>query len=89
MQEILGVRPVAPGFARVKIEPFVAHLAWARGTVPTPKGDLKIQWKRPTEGEARIELEVDLPAGVAAEVILPDGTRRTLGPGQHQFQSKP
>jgi alpha-L-rhamnosidase len=38
MQELLGVRPAAPGFAQVRIAPFTADLEWARGTVPNPQG---------------------------------------------------
>lgn len=84
MQEILGVRPTQPGFARVAIQPFPAHLDWAKGTVPTPRGDIQVSWKKtPT-----FELEVTLPPGVQADVLLPDGTKKEVGPGQHALRAK-
>ncbi len=83
MQEILGVRPVSPGFARVRIAPFTADLEWARGVIPTPKGDIRIDWKKPA-GE-RFEIEIELPKGVEAEMIMPGGSKRNLGPGQHHL----
>jgi glycogen debranching enzyme len=83
MQEILGVRPIAPGFARVRIAPFTADLEWARGIVPTPKGDIQVDWKQPIGG--RFEMEIELPAGVEADVVLPSGKRHRLGPGRHKL----
>jgi hypothetical protein len=82
MQEVLGVRPTAPGFARVKIQPFPAQLAWAKGTVPTPKGDIVISWKR----QPVFEIEVTLPAGIDADVVLPGGTKATIGAGKHTLR---
>lgn len=84
MQEILGVRPIQPGFARVKIEPFTSNLSWAKGRVPTPHGDIAISWKR----QPAFELEATLPEGVEADVVLPDGTKQTIGPGQHTIRGK-
>ena len=65
---LLGVRPLTPGFARVRIEPYPGALTWARGRVPTSHGTIGIGWTR--EG-AGLRLELDLPAGVQAE--LPSG----------------
>jgi hypothetical protein len=89
MQEILGVRPTAPGFARVKIQPFAAHLTWARGTVPTPKGDIHVSWKRAANLQRGLQLDVTLPPGVEADVILPSGSQTRRGAGQHQLRDRP
>ena len=84
MQEILGVRPIAPGFARVRIAPFTAQLEWARGVVPTPRGDIRVDWRKPDV--ERFEIEIDLPAGVDAEVVMPSGRQHQLGPGHHRLR---
>jgi alpha-L-rhamnosidase len=82
MREILGVRPTAPGFARVEIRPFPAKLEWARGTVPTPHGDLSVSWQsRPV-----FALRTTVPEGVLATVVLPSGKRQEIGPGAHTIQ---
>ncbi len=84
MQEVLGVRPVEPGFRRVLIQPFPAQLQWAKGAVPTPHGDIQVDWKR---GPV-FTLNVTLPPDVDATVILPSGAQRRIGPGAHVLADK-
>ena len=43
---ILGVRPSAPGFAAVTINPVPSDLDHAEGTVPTPHGPIRVGWER-------------------------------------------
>lgn len=43
---VLGVRALAPGFATWMVEPQIADLDWARGTVPTPRGQFDVHWTR-------------------------------------------
>ena len=73
---LLGVRPLAPGFSRVRIEPYPGTLTWARGRVPTPRGEIAVSWTR--EG-AELALETEIPAGITAE--LPGG--EVLAAGTH------
>ena len=42
---ILGVRPAAPGFQKVRIEPQVGTLREASGDVITPRGLIHVEWK--------------------------------------------
>ena len=58
---VLGVRPVEPGYRRVKIEPYVDLLEYAEGEVPTPYGKISVSWRK-TGG--RTELHCSLPDGV-------------------------
>jgi alpha-L-rhamnosidase len=46
---ILGVRPTKPGFEELEVRPVPGHFEWAEGEVITPKGIVKVQWKK--EGE--------------------------------------
>ena len=81
MQEVLGVRPIEPGYQRVQIKPFPGGLSWAKGTVPTPHGDIQVSW---TQGK-QFELELTLPDGIKADVILPGKSKQTVGPGHAVF----
>lgn len=38
----LGVKPLLPGYRRYQIEPNLGGLRWIEGSVPTPKGEVKI-----------------------------------------------
>ncbi len=48
--EVLGVRPAAPGFAAVDFNPALGSgprgLQWARGTIPTPRGPIRVSLDR-------------------------------------------
>lgn len=61
---VLGIEPMAPGFARVRVKPHPGPLARASGSIPHPKGEVAVEWVR--EGE-RLRAEVQLPAGVTGE----------------------
>lgn len=79
-QILLGVRPLSPGMAKVEIRPvFAQEVESARGRVPTPRGQVEVSWARKEGG---IELEVALPRGVAAELVLA-GRKRLLRSGRH------
>jgi alpha-L-rhamnosidase len=43
---ILGVKPVEPGFKRFKVEPVYNALDRASGNVPTPYGEIFVDWKK-------------------------------------------
>ncbi|OHB58782.1 MAG: hypothetical protein A2Y12_00065 [Planctomycetes bacterium GWF2_42_9] len=59
---ILGIRPTKPGFSEVVFDPRPGKLTWAKGIVPTPYGDIHIEWKRDKHG--RIKEHIDTPRGV-------------------------
>jgi len=42
---ILGVKPGGPGFNPVLVAPHPGNLRWCRGRVPTPLGDIELQWE--------------------------------------------
>jgi hypothetical protein len=62
---VLGVTPLEPGFARVAIDPHPGDLHWARGVVPTPHGEVRVDWEKK---DGRLRLNVSVPPGVKAEV---------------------
>lgn len=59
---VLGVRPVAPGFARVQVRPQLGNLQWVEGTYPTPRGPIKVRHERRPDGS--IHYDISAPPGV-------------------------
>ncbi|HEY5879365.1 MAG TPA: alpha-L-rhamnosidase C-terminal domain-containing protein [Nakamurella sp.] len=59
---VLGVRPSAPGFDAVTIDPVPSDRDFAEGTVPTPHGTIQVRWER-TDADSRL-IRVRMPATV-------------------------
>ena len=64
---VVGVRPLAPGFARVLVAPSLARLTYAAATVPTPQGTIAVSAKH-DERTGALTLDVRIPKGKTAEV---------------------
>ena len=65
---VLGVKV---GFNdEITINPHIAGLTFAKGTVPTRFGTVSVSW---TNDENGFKLNVKAPEGVAKKVIMPDG----------------
>ena len=72
-ENVLGIVPSSPGYRTVEIHPALLGLAWARGSVATPYGPIKVS----IEKEKGITLE--LPAGIErARVRVPDATEKAF-----------
>jgi hypothetical protein len=64
---LLGVQPLAPGWARARVRPYPGTLQSADGIIPTQRGPVRVRW---TNGDT-FKLSLVLPAGVGARVELP------------------
>lgn len=53
----LGVRPAAPGYKKVRIDPVPGYLTSASGIVKTPAGNIRVSWKI-ENGAFKIDYEV-------------------------------
>ncbi len=84
-EQVLGVQQVEPGWRKVKIVPQVGDLDYARGTVPTPGGLIRVEWEK--AGEDQFAVRIDLPPGIEAEFIAPGGPARLLEPGANEFHT--
>jgi hypothetical protein len=65
---VLGVRLGFEGrdeLAPIRVRPCAAALSWARGTVPHPRGDVSVAWRR--DG-GRLHVTVKAPDGVPVDV---------------------
>lgn len=74
---ILGVRPLKPGFMLFEAKPAVHDLDFAQGSIPTPKGNIRIKWNR--EG-GKIKVNLFVPHGLSAQTAI-----GTLPSGHHEF----
>jgi alpha-L-rhamnosidase len=70
--QVLGVKPAAPGYARIRITPQPFNLRWASGVVPTPRGAVTVSWQVNESGV--LDLQYDAPEGCEIEVVLPQTT---------------
>ncbi|RMD96270.1 MAG: hypothetical protein D6814_11690 [Calditrichaeota bacterium] len=66
---ILGIQPVMPGFVKTRIAPHPGDLRWARGKMPTPAGDIFIEWEKQGSGDWQIYVRV--PESIEVEVLPP------------------
>jgi len=84
----LGVNPTAPGYAAYEVRPVLGGLEWMEGTVPTPRGAIRLRVEptairiEASEGEGTLYVASSVvptvegaPEGAAAE-RLADGTFR-------------
>jgi hypothetical protein len=53
--EVLGIKPVEPGYRKFTIKPKTEGLTWARGAVATPFGPIQVRWNRTGEGPLNID----------------------------------
>lgn len=82
-QVILGIRPAEPGYRRVLIHPVPGEgIDWARGALHSAAGRIEASWS--TRGGA-FRLEVTIPEGVPADIVLPDGATHEVCGGSHTF----
>jgi hypothetical protein len=75
LTEYLGVSAGEPGFALVKVAPHPSGLAWAKGVVPIPSGDVVCSWRDTPE---RFTLDISTPVGIHLQATLPAGPNDTI-----------
>ena len=67
IEHVLGVEVVEAGGKEVRITPHLGDLQWAKGSFPTPYGDIQISHKRNADGSVKSDIKA--PRGV--KVIKP------------------
>jgi alpha-L-rhamnosidase len=63
---VAGVRPKAPGFSTVRIEPHLGALRNVISAVPTPKGMVEVNYVSDNSG---VKAEITLPSSVSGELV--------------------
>jgi hypothetical protein len=73
-EQILGIRPLSPGFSTCEIIPHPGRtLTWIKGSVPTPHGTLSAGFDIKTG-----KCNVSIPRGVIARVGIPKAEKTIL-----------
>ncbi len=67
-RKLMGIEPLEPGFARVRVRPRIGGLEWATIRHPTPRGpiELAVRCRRDSW-----EADLTVPEGVVAELHVP------------------
>lgn len=79
---ILGIQPAEPGFAKVRIRPFMdARLGSVKGSYRSRAGEIAVSWQM-QDGIAMLEAVTPVPA----EIVLPDGEVKQVPAGSYQYQ---
>jgi alpha-L-rhamnosidase len=78
---LAGIRqkPGSIGWRKVLIQPAPGMLERTSATFESPSGRLAVSWEKKGKG---FEMRVEIPDGVDAEAVLPNGERHTLVPGE-------
>ncbi|WP_326789571.1 glycoside hydrolase family 78 protein [Streptomyces sp. NBC_00151] len=80
---VAGLGPGSPGYRSLRIEPRPGgRISWARTAHRTPYGLAEVAWER-AEGELRVDVTV--PTGSVATVVLPGLEPREIESGRHRF----
>jgi hypothetical protein len=74
-QDIVGLRPLAPGFARMQFRPQLGDLPDLHVVAHTPKGPVAFSANREGQGH---DVVIQVPEGCEAELVLPCGVASTF-----------
>lgn len=66
---VLGIEPLEPGFARIRVKPSPSvFVKWARGHHDSPYGKIAVHWRI---SGSQFAIEVTIPANTRAEIHFP------------------
>ena len=79
---VAGLQRLAPGYRRIRVRPRPGGgLTSAHTFHDSSFGRIEVAW---TLDEDEGLLTVEIPEGVDAEIVLPDGRSEAVGPGRHE-----
>ncbi|WP_028642786.1 family 78 glycoside hydrolase catalytic domain [Nocardioides sp. URHA0020] len=78
-----GLRRTSPTWRTFEVAPRPgAGLTWTRTHHDSPHGRISVAWEL---SEGGLSLDVTVPPGCTATVVLPSGATEEVGPGEHSF----
>jgi alpha-L-rhamnosidase len=81
---VAGIRVREPGYRRFEVRPRPGGgLTSSEARLDSCYGPIRSAWT--IDGD-RFGLDVSVPSGTTADVVLPDNSRRTVDPGEHRFE---
>lgn len=85
-RRIAGIAPAAPGFGKVQIAPIMNPMLGSGGaTYRSVRGTIRTDW---VAKDGQFRLDVELPAGVEGEVVLPRGRKARAVAWPNRFSGK-
>jgi len=78
---VAGIRPAAPGFKKVRIEPHLGALGRLDAAMPHPAGEISVSYRREA---GHLKATVTLPPGLAGDFIWRGGLH-LLVPGKNEL----
>lgn len=82
-QYLAGIRPLTAGYRTFCIRPYpCGDLTHVQAQVQTPYGEISVHW---TKADGAFTLQVAVPANTTAQIVLPDGSCRTVGSGRYSY----
>jgi len=83
-QVVAGIQPAGPGYAAVRFAPTPGPgLTHAKAALDTRRGRLECGWRSDADA---IVVDVIVPDGVDAVLVLPDGSERRVPAGSHSYR---
>ena len=80
---VAGLEATAPGYRTFRVRPQPGGgLTWASTTLESPYGPIEVSWRAGDEG---LTLDLVVPGGTTAAVVLPDGSTREVAAGSHSW----
>jgi alpha-L-rhamnosidase len=80
---IAGLRPTEPGYRTFEVHPRPGGgITWATARHVSPYGPIEASWRL---GDGSMELDMLVPAGTTATVVLPGEAPRQVRPGRHHW----
>lgn len=67
-REVIGLRPVQAGFLQVYFNPLLTAAEWVRAKVPTPQGEIMVEWGFNPDGDLEIVLNASFPLEVVPQL---------------------
>lgn len=62
-ENVLGIKVMEPGCTKIKVEPHLGNLEWAKGSYPTPYGEVLVSHVKKEDGS--VESQIQVPEGVS------------------------
>jgi len=82
LSTVCGINPGSPGFATVRIEPFLGDLEFVEGKMPHPRGEISIVLHRSID---KLSAEIELPEGLSGTFHW-KGKEATLKSGKQRVE---
>ncbi|MFA7420779.1 MAG: alpha-L-rhamnosidase C-terminal domain-containing protein [Melioribacteraceae bacterium] len=67
-QKVLGIEPLEAGWKTFIVKPNIGNLTWANGIVPSPMGNISVDWNK---SKNKFKLNIKVPDKTSATVYVP------------------